>query len=122
LIIIPIWLFGLCITAFYTYNATAAIFKISDAKKDLNSYYQAKAEYMKDPKHLLERYDSGFTNTRDEYAEQQEREINDLQDDELYGIYAIIIYIATCFIIPWVILRLTFWIIDADKERVESST
>lgn len=36
-------------------------------------------------------------------------------DEYLLCIMAIPIYLCICFILPWVVVRLIFWIVDADK-------
>lgn len=45
-------------------------------------------------------------------------------EELLLAVFAPLIYFAICFFIPWTIIRLIFWVKDADKEdgpRIENS-
>jgi len=95
LLILPIWLLGLGITSYYCYKAIIAIPKYNEEKEIMKSiggvgYY----------------YPTGYAND----------EMISLEED-IKGFISIIYYLAICFIIPWIILRLTFWIIDADNAK-----
>lgn len=89
-IVIPFWLLGLTWTSINSYHATRSTI----------SYYELKGE-----KRWHHDYGSNWP-----YHIQLEYE-----KSGIVGFWTIPLYVFVFFLLPWVIVRIVFWIKDADK-------
>jgi hypothetical protein len=103
LIIIPIWITGLVISiqGFFDARKATAYYNEQKARLDyLNSTY---------------RNDNGrYDNSRNDYQSGM-----NWAEGKMNGYYYGLYFILLCFIIPWLITRIAFWIIDAKEVEQE---
>lgn len=100
-IIIPIWIVGLiiCIQGFTEARKASKYYNEQKVRLDaLNSTYS--------------RDNGKFDNSRGDYLSGM-RWAEEKMNGYYYGIYFLLI----CFVIPWVIVRLIFWVMDSDKTK-----
>lgn len=113
LVIIPIWLVGFCFMVDYCYDAVIAISKYKKANESVQFHQnERKINY-------------GFPANQSYLIPQYESIENAIADREasktkIYGFVSILYYVLVFYMIPWGILRIIFWIKDADKTNIES--
>jgi hypothetical protein len=115
LIAIPIWLLGFACCATCSYNGVKAIFTYYEAKKNYSPEFD---KYMEEDIKKMEplaqkTYHNPYLKLRyvpKDYESEMRR-----AKREMFQLLAIPVYLIVFFILPWVITRLVFWIVDADK-------
>ena len=108
LILIPIWIGGLAWTGYMTYIGITAyqkVKKIEYSIRETNKFYS--------------RYNpnTGSFTTDPYYLNQLESRLA-IQQDNKDLVYYLPLFLLIGFVLPWILLRLIFWIVDADKEKV----
>lgn len=136
LILVPIWLLGLAWSAPFFYDGCKSIIEYFEIRRNSRIPYEYLSEGTR--KVMIRdaiRSESSIADTLDyttwEIIEGREQtpqwvidKINRMsyRQDELdeaksrmLGMLSLPFYIGVFFVMPWVILRLIFWIVDADK-------
>jgi hypothetical protein len=105
LIIFPIWVIGLSLAIYLLVQASSALSERDEVTNDIR-IYEGKARTQKDLEWAY-----------NERVFSLQKEQSTLDTTIFHGFASVFYFIILCFLLPWLILRITFWIIDADKVK-----
>lgn len=103
LIIIPVWIAGIAISIDGFITALDASTKYKEYEWKLKRFNQSVR-----PDGYI--YDNSFNQLKDDYQSEMWK-----YERKKDGYFYILYFLLICLIIPWVLTRIIFWIIDADK-------